>query len=69
MEEQIVPELLQTNFNTEKLYNEMTKIIETQQIAKKQILNFYKLEKKLGSKKASKTMASIIKNALSNSSF
>ncbi len=69
MEQQIVPELLQSNFNTEKLYNEMTKIIETQQIAKKQILNFYKLEKKLGSKKASKTMASIIKNALSNSSF
>ena len=45
------------------------KIIEIKDIAKNQITNFNKLEKKLGTDSASKNMASIIKGILSDSRF
>ena len=52
-----------------KLSSEIIKIIEVKNVAKNQIANFNKLEKKLGSSSASKTMASIITNVLSDSSL
>ena len=69
MAEEIVSELLQNNFNAKKLSLEIIKIIEGKDVAKKQIANFKKLEKKLGTASASRTMASIITNVLSDSSF
>ena len=68
MEKEIVTELIQNNFNSEKLSREIIKIIEIKNVAKNQITNFNKLEKKLGTNSASKTMASIVTSILSNSS-
>ena len=67
MEREIVTELLQGNFNSKKLSNEIIRIIEGEHVAKNQILNFKNLEKKLGTNSASKTMASIITSVLSDS--
>ena len=69
MEKEIVTELLQNNFNAKNLSREIIKIIEIKDIAKNQIANFNKLEKKLGTNSASKTMASIITSILSDSSL
>ena len=69
MEKEIVTELIQHNFNSTKLSNEIIRIVENRGVARNQIANFYKLEKKLGSNSASKTMASIITSMLSDSSF
>ena len=69
MEREIVTELLQNNCNAKKLSREIIKIIEIKDIAKNQIANFNKLENKLGTKSASKTMASIITGILSDSSL
>ena len=66
---EIVTELLQDNFNAKKLSSEIIKIIEVKNVAKNQIANFNKLEKKLGTSSASKTMASIITRVLSDSSL
>ena len=68
MEKEIVTELIQNNFNSKKLSSEIIKIIEIKDVAKNQIANFNKLEKKLGTNSASKTMASIITSILSDSS-
>ena len=69
MEKEIVTELLQNNFNAKNLSREIIKIMEIKDIAKNQIANFKKLEDKLGTESASKTMASIITNILSDSSL
>ena len=69
MEKEIVTELIQNNFNSKKLSSEIIKIIEIKDVAKNQIANFNKLEKKLGTNSASKTMASIITSILSDSSL
>ena len=69
MKAEIVTELLQNNFTAKKLSSEIIKIIETKDVAKNQIVNFNKLEKKLGTNSASKTMASIVTNILSDSSL
>ena len=69
MDREIVTELLQNNFNAKKLSREIIKIIEIKDIAKNQIANFNKLENKLGTESASKTMASIITGMLSDSSL
>jgi len=69
MKGEIVTELLQNKFNAEKLSIEIIKIIEAKDVAKNQIVNFNKLEKKLGTSSASKTMASIVTNILSDSSL
>ena len=66
---EIVTELLQDNFNAKRLSSEIIKIIEVKNVAKNQIANFNKLEKKLGTSSASKTMASIITRVLSDSSL
>ncbi|MDA9718964.1 lipid-A-disaccharide synthase [Betaproteobacteria bacterium] len=66
---EIVTELLQDNFNAKKLSNEIIKIIEVKNVAKNQIANFNRLEKKLGPSSASKAMASIIARVLSDSSL
>ena len=66
---EIVTELLQSNFNAKKLSSEIIKIIEVKNVAKNQIANFNRLEKKLGTSSASKTMASIITRVLSDSSL
>ena len=66
---EIVTELLQDNFNAKKLSNEIIRIVDIKGVARNQIANFNKLEKKLGSNSASKTMASIITSMLSDSSF
>ena len=68
MEKEIVTELIQNNFNSKKLSGEIIKIIEMKDVAKNQIANFYKLEKKLGTNSASKNMASIITRILLDSS-
>ena len=65
---EIVTELLQDNFNAKKLSSEIIKIIEVKDVAKNQIANFNRLEKKLGTNSASKTMASIISSILSDTS-
>ena len=69
MDMEIVTELLQNNFNAKKLSSEIIKIIEIKEVAKNQVANFNKLEKKLGTNSASKTMASIILSTLSDSSL
>ncbi len=66
---EIVTELLQDKFNARKLSSEIIKIIEVKSISKNQITNFNRLEKKLGTSSPSKTMASIIRRVLSDSSF
>ena len=66
---EIVTELLQANFNAKKLSSEIIKIIEVKNVAKNQIANFNKLEKKLGTCNASKKMAAIITKILSDSSL
>ena len=68
MEKEIVTELIQNNFNSRKLSSEIIKIIEIKGVANNQIANFSKLEEKLGTNSASKTMASIITSILSDSS-
>ena len=68
MEKEIVTELIQNNFNSKKLSSEIIKIIEIKDVAKNQIANFNKLEKKLGTNSASKTMVSIITRILSDPS-
>ena len=68
MEKEVVTELIQNNFNSMRLSSEIIKIIEIKDVAKNQIANFNKLEKKLGTNSASKTMASIITSILSDSS-
>ena len=68
MKAEIVTELLQNNFTAKKLSSEIIKIIDIKNVAKNQITNFNKLEKKLGTNSASKTMASIVTSILSNSS-
>ena len=69
MEREIVTELLQNNCNARNLTKEIIKIIESKDIAKNQLANFNKLENKLGTESASKTMASIITGMLSDSSL
>ena len=69
MKKQIITELIQNNFNSKKLSAEIIKLIEIKDISKNQIANFNKLEKKLGTKSASKNMASIITSILSDSSL
>ena len=66
MEKEIVTELIQNNFNSKKLSSEIIKIIEIKDVAKNQIANFNKLEQKLGTNSASKTMVSIITRILSD---
>jgi len=66
MEKEIVTELIQNNFNSKRLSSEIIKIIEIKDVAKNQIANFNKLEKKLGTNSASKTMVSIITRILSD---
>ena len=68
MGKEIVTELIQNNFNSMTLFSEIIKIIEIKDVAKNQIANFNKLETKLGTNSASKTMASIITSILSDSS-
>ena len=68
MGKEIVTELIQNNFNSMTLSSEIIKIIEIKDVAKNQIANFNKLEQKLGTNSASKTMVSIITRILSDSS-
>ena len=66
LDKEVVTELIQTDFNTQKLGDELTKILDPYQRAKL-FLDYYDLEQKLGGKGASTQTASLIFEAISKS--
>lgn len=66
LDKEVVTELIQTDFNTENLENELAKILDPYQRAKL-FLDYYDLEQKLGGKGASTKTASLIFEAISES--
>jgi len=65
MDEEVVTELIQNEFNTKRLKEELDKILDPYERTKF-FINYYELEKKLGGKGASEKAAKQIYNALTN---
>ena len=63
MDKEVVAELIQNEFNTHKLKQELTNILDDYERVKF-FLNYYDLEKKLGGKGASDKTAELIFNAI-----
>jgi len=63
MDKPVVTELIQNDFNTKRVKEELTKIIDDYKRAI-MFLEYYDLEKKLGGKGASDTTASLIIKAI-----
>ena len=64
MDKDVVAELIQDEFNTMRLKQELTLILDDYERTKF-FLNYYDLEKKLGGKGASKKTAELIFNSIS----
>lgn len=64
MDKEVVAELIQDDFNTNRLKQELVLILDDYERTKF-FLNYYELEKKLGGKGASKKTASLIYNSIS----
>jgi lipid-A-disaccharide synthase len=66
LDKEVVTELIQSDFNSERLQNELSVILDPYQRAKL-FLDYYDLEKKLGGAGASKKTAVLIFDAISAS--
>ncbi|MFT4757731.1 MAG: lipid-A-disaccharide synthase, partial [Vicingaceae bacterium] len=66
LDKEVVTELIQTDFNTKKLEQELAKILNPYQRAKL-FLDYYDLEQRLGGKGASAKTANLIFEAISKS--
>jgi lipid-A-disaccharide synthase len=64
LDKEVVTELIQTEFNSKRLKEELTKILDPYKRATL-FLNYYELEKKLGGRGASENTAKLIYTALS----
>ena len=59
MDKEVVTELIQNDFNTKNLKQELSKILDAYERTKF-FINYYDLEKKLGGKGASEKVAKLI---------
>lgn len=66
LDREVVTELIQSDFNSERLQNELTVILDPYQRAKL-FLDYFDLEKQLGGKGASEKTAELIFNSISGS--
>jgi len=65
---QVIPELIQKNFNPESLFNQVSQILDSSEIRNKMVIEFKKIKQELGVKDAASNAAKELERLLSKSS-